>query len=271
VVGFGDDKGSEARSVLLALPFGEPTGQSWLQIGELGVALVLSAAIGLERELRQKSAGLRTHTLIGFGAALFMLVSKYGFTDVLGDHVVLDPSRVAAQIVSGIGFIGGGLIFVRRDAVRGLTTAAAVWLTTAVGMAAGAGLPVLAAVATVGYFVVVFAFPLLTVRLAGSRQQSRFIQVTYEDGRGLLRDIVSTCTRRGWTIAELSTRHVEREPVDALVDGGPGRRLATGVRPVSVLLELRGAADQEELVTDLNNLHGVLSVAASNPDLDPDA
>ncbi len=257
--------------MLLALPFGEPTGQGWLQIGELGVALVLSAAIGLERELRQKSAGLRTHTLIGFGAALFMLVSKYGFTDVLGDHVVLDPSRVAAQIVSGIGFVGGGLIFVRRDAVRGLTTAAAVWLTTAVGMAAGAGLPVLAAVATVGYFVVVFAFPLVTVRLSGSRTQSRFIQVTYEDGRGLLRDIVSTCTRRGWTIAELTTRHVEREPVDALVDGGRGRLREAVVRPVSVLLELRGAADQEELVTDLNNVHGVLSVAASNPDLDPDA
>jgi putative Mg2+ transporter-C (MgtC) family protein len=73
---------------------------------------------------------------VGLGAACFMMVSKYGFFDVLGDHVTLDPSRVAAQIVSGIGFIGGGLIFVRRDAVRGLTTAAVIWLTTAVGMAA---------------------------------------------------------------------------------------------------------------------------------------
>ncbi|GIH17523.1 hypothetical protein Raf01_56950 [Rugosimonospora africana] len=89
----------------------EPTGQGWTQLGELALALVLSAAIGLERELRQKSAGLRTHTLVGFSSALIMLVSKYGFTDVLGEHVTLDPSRVAARIVSGIGFIGGGLIF----------------------------------------------------------------------------------------------------------------------------------------------------------------
>ena len=88
-------------------------------VGSLG----LSTTIGLERELRQKSAGLRTTTLVGLGAALFLLVSEYGFFDTLAeDHVVLDPSRVAAQIVSGIGFIGGGLIFVRRDSVRGLTT-----------------------------------------------------------------------------------------------------------------------------------------------------
>lgn len=72
---------------------GEPIGQGWQQILELAVALVLSASIGLERELRHKSAGLRTHTLIGFSAALMMLVSKYGFTDVLGAQVVLDPSR----------------------------------------------------------------------------------------------------------------------------------------------------------------------------------
>jgi putative Mg2+ transporter-C (MgtC) family protein len=254
----------------LAQQLGEPTGQGWLQILELAIALVLSAAIGLERELRNKSAGLRTHTLIGFASALMMLVSKYGFTDVLGDHVVLDPSRVAAQIVSGIGFIGAGLIFVRRDAVRGLTTAAAVWVTTAVGMAAGAGLPVLAAAATIGYFIVVFIFPWLTSWLPDGRQLSRFVQVTYEDGRGLLREIVSTCTKRGWTVVELTTRRVEQAPIDALVDsgGGAGPRHVPGVRPVSVMLELRGSPDHEELISDLNNLYGVLSVATS--DLGPD-
>jgi putative Mg2+ transporter-C (MgtC) family protein len=114
----------------------------------------LSALIGLEREIRHKSAGLRTHTLVGFAAALMML------GDVLSaGQVVLDPSRIAAQIVTGIGFIGGGLIFVRRDTVRGLTTAAIVWLTTAVGMACGAGLPILALFVTGLHFVVVFIFP----------------------------------------------------------------------------------------------------------------
>src|SRR5580698_5123390 len=100
------------------------TGQGWVQLSELALAFVLSALIGLEREIRQKSAGLRTHTLVGVAAALIMLVSKYGFMDVLANgRVVLDPSRVAAQVVSGIGFIGGGVIFMRRDVVRGLTTA----------------------------------------------------------------------------------------------------------------------------------------------------
>src|ERR1700735_3243274 len=90
-----------------------PSGQGLKQLGELGLAFGLSSLIGLEREWRQKSAGLRTHTLVGTGAALLVIVSKYGFSDVLGSNVILDPSRVAAQIVSGIGFIGGGLIFVR--------------------------------------------------------------------------------------------------------------------------------------------------------------
>jgi hypothetical protein len=119
------------------------TGQGWLQLAELTLAFALSALVGLEREIRQKSAGLRTHTLVGVSAALFMLVSKYGFMNILENgRVVLDPSRVAAQVVSGIGFIGGGIIFMRRDVVRGLTTAASIWLTAALGMACGAGLPV---------------------------------------------------------------------------------------------------------------------------------
>jgi putative Mg2+ transporter-C (MgtC) family protein len=137
-------------------------GQGFKQFLELGTAFLLSAAIGLEREVRHKSAGLRTYTLVGTTAALFLLVSKYGFMDVLAKElVVLDPSRVAAQIVTGIGFIGAGLIFVQGDRVKGLTTAATVWLVTAVGMACGAGLLLLALAVTLAYFVVAFAFPVV--------------------------------------------------------------------------------------------------------------
>src|ERR1700710_2451290 len=120
-------------------------GQTWRQVGELVLAFGLSSIVGLERQIRGKSAGLRTQAIVGTASALILLVSKYGFADVLSaGTVVLDPSRVAAQIVSGIGFIGAGLIFVRRDSVRGLTTAAGIWLTAAVGAACGASLPLLA-------------------------------------------------------------------------------------------------------------------------------
>jgi putative Mg2+ transporter-C (MgtC) family protein len=147
----------------------EVDGQGTRQFIELGLAFVLSAAIGLEREIRKKSAGLRTYTVVGTTAALFLLISKYGFTDVLVDgKIVLDPSRVAAQIVTGIGFIGAGLIFVRGDRVAGLTTAATVWLVTGVGMACGAGLPLLALAATLAYFVVALVFPILMRLLPGA-------------------------------------------------------------------------------------------------------
>jgi putative Mg2+ transporter-C (MgtC) family protein len=146
------------------------TGQGKLQLEELTLAFVLSAFVGLEREIRQKSAGLRTYTLVGVSAALFMLISKYGFMDVLASgRVVVDPSRVAAQVVSGIGFIGGGVIFMRRDIVRGLTTAASVWLTAALGMACGAGLPVLALATTLGHFIIMFVSPRLARLLPKER------------------------------------------------------------------------------------------------------
>ena len=100
------------------MTLGELTGQGWMQLGELALAFLLSALIGIEPELRQKSAGLRTYTLVGVSAALFMLVSKYGFMNVISPYrVVLGPSRVAAQVVSGIGFVGGGVIFMRRCGV----------------------------------------------------------------------------------------------------------------------------------------------------------
>ena len=109
-------------------------------LARLAVATALGAAIGLERELDEKSAGLRTHMLVALGSALFTLVSAYGFSEFIGkDHVSFDPSRIAAQIVTGIGFLGAGVIFRSGFNVRGLTTAASLWLVAAIGMASGAG------------------------------------------------------------------------------------------------------------------------------------
>lgn len=135
-------------------------GQGLKELIELAAAFFLSAAVGFEREIRQKSAGLRTYTIVGMSAALFMLVSKFGFGDVLAKGtIVVDPSRVAAQIVSGIGFVGAGLIFVDGDRVRGLTTAATIWLVAAIGSACGAGLLLLGSVVTGGYFIITIVFP----------------------------------------------------------------------------------------------------------------
>lgn len=229
-----------------------PSGQGVKQIGELALAFVLSSMIGLEREWRQKSAGLRTHTLVGLGAALFVLVSKYGFSDVLGPNVVLDPSRVAAQVVTGIGFIGGGLIFVRGDAVRGLTTAAIVWVTAAIGMACGAGLPLLALAVTAGHFVVVFAFPQMAVRLPRSRYLRFGLRVVYEDGRGVLRDVLGESTRLGFAISRVETHQLEHE--------------VRGVAAIAAALEIQGQPTADPLTVALTDLPGVLEVTATDLD-----
>jgi putative Mg2+ transporter-C (MgtC) family protein len=120
------------------------------------LAAGLGAAIGLERELDDKAAGLRTHMLVSVGSALFTLVSAYGFHDFLvngGSVVRTDPSRIAAQIVTGVGFLGAGVIFRQGFTIRGLTTAATLWLVAAIGMAAGAGFWEGAVIATGGALV----------------------------------------------------------------------------------------------------------------------
>jgi putative Mg2+ transporter-C (MgtC) family protein len=117
----------------------------------LAVAAALTGLIGLERELRERAAGLRTHMLVGVGAALFTIVSAYAWTDFVFSRqggTILDPTRVAAQIVTGIGFLGAGAIIRQGISVRGLTTAAGLWVVAAIGMAAGAGYYSAALVAT---------------------------------------------------------------------------------------------------------------------------
>jgi putative Mg2+ transporter-C (MgtC) family protein len=104
------------------------------------VAAVLGSLIGFERERLLWAAGIRTHMLVCVGACLFMIVSAYGFAPVLGPNVVLDPSRVAAQVVSGIGFLGAGAILARGEIIKGLTTAASIWTVAAIGLAVGGGL-----------------------------------------------------------------------------------------------------------------------------------
>ncbi|ARD06161.1 methyltransferase [Lactobacillus amylolyticus] len=123
------------------------------------VAAICGAIIGYERAIQRKSAGVRTHIVVAIASALFMIVSKYGFADLLNMHgIALDPSRIAAQIVTGISFIGAGTILVRREQISGLTTAAGVWAVAAIGMAVGAGMYAIGILTTIFLFFVQMIF-----------------------------------------------------------------------------------------------------------------
>ena len=116
----------------------------------LFIAGILGSIIGLDREYRAKEAGYRTHFLVSLGSALIMIVSQYGFDEVLQKPGMdLDPSRIAAQVVTGIGFIGAGTIILHKQIVRGLTTAAGIWATSGIGLAIGAGMYTLGISATI--------------------------------------------------------------------------------------------------------------------------
>ncbi|MCC8181188.1 MAG: MgtC/SapB family protein [Planctomycetes bacterium] len=206
------------------------TGLDWNHLYQLGIAFLLASLIGLEREIKLKSAGLRTHALVGLGAALIMLVSKWGFFDVVGrDHVSLDPSRVAANIVSGIGFIGAGLIFVRKDIVHGLTTAATIWLTAGIGMACGGGLISLALTATLGHFVIVFGYTKIMRAIFGSHT---LLQVRYKPGRGVAAEVISLCTAYGFTVRSFTMKDEYNDPEKAVM-----YVQVAGTKPLANLIE----------------------------------
>ena len=138
----------------------------------LFVAALLGGIIGLEREYREKAAGLRTHFLVALGSALFMIVSAYGFDGALtNSQMRLDVSRISAQVVSGIGFIGAGTIIFQKNSVHGLTTAACVWVTAAIGLTCGAGMYLLAVSATLLVLIGLEAFNYL-LNILDKRQEN---------------------------------------------------------------------------------------------------
>lgn len=148
----------------------------------LAVAAIIGSLVGFERERLMWSAGIRTHMLVAVGAALLMIVSAYGFQHaILMPHVVLDPSRVAAQVVSGIGFLGAGSILLRGNTVRGMTTAASIWAVAALGLAAGGGLYFAAGVATIIILVILAGLKPLEEAYR-ARVQSCVLHISAERG-----------------------------------------------------------------------------------------
>jgi putative Mg2+ transporter-C (MgtC) family protein len=210
----------------------------------LALAAVLGAAIGLERELREREAGLRTHLLVSLGSALFTVVSAYGFHSFLasGQAVVrADPSRIAAQIVTGIGFLGAGAIIRQGLSVRGLTTAATLWVVAAIGLAAGAGYYSAAVVTTV--LVLVSLWPLrvvahrLFVRFRPGRER---LLVDLEAG-GSAAQVLEAVERAGGRVESLT------------ISGDPERRSIA----LEVELPEAGRIQATSVVSDLEGVRGI--------------
>lgn len=222
----------------------EATASTVGALQSLGLAFVLSAAIGAEREYHHKDAGLRTHLLVGLGAALFTIVSAYGFPGLAADRPS-DPGRIAAQVVTGVGFLGAGVIFTRTKVVHGLTTAATIWLVAAVGMASGADLPFLAIAVTLAYLVFVPLLGILTRKLPVMRRQ-RVLRLCYQDRQGVLRTILATAADMGFETAVLGS------------DRGspPGQ--------VEVTARFSGKHSIHALIAELTDIEGVETVAMTD-------
>jgi putative Mg2+ transporter-C (MgtC) family protein len=210
----------------------------------LSVAAVLGGAIGMERELRERQAGLRTHLVVCVGSALFTLVSAYGFHEFLvngGSLVRTDPTRIAAQIVSGIGFLGAGAIIRQGLSVRGLTTAATLWLVAAIGMAAGAGYYSAALFATAGALLTLGPLRIVAYKIVRRyRPEVDRLLVEIPAG-GSPGAVLEAIERRGGRVVSLE-----------IAQEGDRRRMAVDV-------ELRGI-DAPLVVADVGEIDGVLEV-----------
>ena len=176
----------------------------------LVVAAALGLAVGFEREIHGHPAGLRTHMLVAVGSGLFTVLSAYGFRDVAGavpNTALIDPTRIAAQIVSGIGFLGAGAILKDGIVIRGLTTAASLWATSAVGMAAGAGEYIIAVVATTTILVSLWPINALAERLHGSTVPAVQLRLSL-DRLEVLGEVTSVLVSHRLEIGQVSTQRL---------------------------------------------------------------
>lgn len=209
----------------------------WEFVLRLVTAGLLGGIIGWDREYRAKEAGLRTHFLVALGSALIMIVSQYGFSDVVGkEGIGLDPSRVAAQVVSGIGFIGAGTILIQKQFVRGLTTAAGLWATSGIGLAVGGGM----------YWVGVFAMVLtliglefLTVIFKNVGEHSSLLMYSTTDQENLKR-VINELYLRNYKIGRYD---MQREPLEHM-----------DIYHVTMVIKTKRYLDESELFQFMQSL-----------------
>jgi putative Mg2+ transporter-C (MgtC) family protein len=215
----------------------------WELLARLLLAAVLGSAVGWERERLQWAAGLRTHMLVAVGSCLMIIVSAYGFTSVLGPRVILDPSRVAAQVVTGVGFLGAGSIILRNEAIKGLTTAASVWAVAGVGLAAGAGLYSAAVATTVIILVILAGLKPLEERYRASRTNLE-LRIKARSGELPLSLLERTLGGRAARVRQVVVR-----PADA-----------EGEDDVTLMLTRVSAGDTADIIRKLEAVDGVLQI-----------
>lgn len=204
------------------------------------IAAILGGAIGLEREYRAKEAGFRTHFLVGLGSALFMVISQYGFGDALNAfHTSFDPSRIASQVVTGIGFIGAGTIIFQKHMVKGLTTAAGLWVTSAIGLTAGAGMYMLSVTATI---LVLLCLELMSVIL--KRFGTKQIEITFSS---------PTKDRIDTIINSLIMEDAEIDSYNMQQEGENEQKLYT----VTIEMKVRRNNYQKRILTFMQNFEGI--------------
>jgi putative Mg2+ transporter-C (MgtC) family protein len=228
-------------SVLAAIP-----SLTWPHVLlRLTVAAVLGGAIGFERELRERQAGLRTHLLVSLGSALFTLVSAYGFHSFLvsgGALVRTDPTRIAAQIVTGIGFLGAGAIIRQGLSVRGLTTAATLWLVAAIGMATGAGWYAAAIIATAGALLTLGPLRIVAYRIIHQyRPETDRLLVELPAG-GSPGPVIDAIERSGGRVVGLEIEQAgdrRSVAVDVEMRGIAAPTVVAGVGEIDGVLEVR--------------------------------
>jgi putative Mg2+ transporter-C (MgtC) family protein len=229
----------------------------------LVVAIVLGSLVGLEREIHEHSAGMRTIALVTLGCALFTIVSAYGFLELVGTlHLTLDPTRIASYIVAGIGFLGAGTIFMSREGeqIKGLTTAATIWVMAAIGITCGAGLLVEAIVTTALVMLVLVVFRSVERLILPKDQENRqHIQLETAEVKGqLIADIYETCSTSHVLIEKL---RINTTPdgtfIEMLCKGDSAAALGMAIGhlhelPGVLAVHARLRPDNNELATQLN-------------------
>lgn len=222
-------------------------------IARLLLSAALGSAIGFERERLVWAAGLRTHMLVCVGSCLLMIVSAYGFSDVLGrEHVVLDPSRIAAQVVSGIGFLGAGTILLRGEMVKGLTTAASLWGVAAIGLAVGGGLYVASGATTLIILGILAGLKPIEDRFRAT-PNTRMLTLKAERGAVTLDTIHEAAGPRAARIRQFVVR-----PADADTQGADE---GVDLEEISIAFVRVSQSSLDEIATRLRGLPGVRSVA----------